>query len=327
MDNTNKMDIIDKFDNKDHIDDIDNKTKTNKALNKIVLNTPKKFTFKNLPITIEHEIVTSTTSHPELLHWHENVELIRIKKGNIHCHVNDSDFILNPGELCFINYDQLHRIYNTEKNVCSVDVLTINSKMLDNNDYLYKTFIKPIIDNKNFGHIKMNGRNSYALVISKTFDSIYDLIINKPLGYELEVVGLIYMIFRRLYLVYMSEKNSIKVFYDRDIDLQRRMTSFIYENYNKKISLSDISNSSGVSRSKCAKLFQKYTQSTPIAFLNSYRLEMAATLLSSTEDPISEIALSCGFYDQSYFNRMFLREFNMTPLEWRKKYVNIEQKV
>lgn len=287
----------------------------------------KKFTFKNLPVTLEHELVTGETNHQELLHWHERVELIRIRKGHIHCHVNNSDFVLTPGELCFINYDQLHRIYNTENTVCSVDVLTINAKMLDKQEALFQKFIKPIIENKNFGHIKMNGRNSYAKVISETFDSIYDLITEKPVGYELDVIGYIYMIFRRIYLVYIAEKNSVETFYDNDIDLQRRMSSYIYEHYNEKINLADIAASSCVSRSKCAKLFQKYTQKTPIAFLNSYRLEMTSKLLTSTEDPISSIAFSCGFSDQSYFNRMFLREFNLTPLEWRKKNASKEYNV
>ncbi|MCR5273137.1 MAG: AraC family transcriptional regulator, partial [Lachnospiraceae bacterium] len=53
-------------------------------------------------------------------------------------------------------------------------------------------------------------------------------------------------------------------------------------------------------------------------FLNSYRLEMGSKLLVNSDEPISYIANACGVGEQSYFNRMFMKEFGCTPLEWRK---------
>ncbi|MCR5784511.1 MAG: helix-turn-helix domain-containing protein [Eubacterium sp.] len=275
------------------------------------------YEFGTLPVVLEQKVVTSETNHEELLHWHDDVEIIRIRKGNIHCHVNDSDFLLNPGELCFINFDTMHRVYNTEKVVGDLDVLTIKTDMLAHNKEIYEKYIIPIIHNPDFAHVQMDGRNSYAKLISDIFDALYELITEKPVGYELDVIGYIYMIFRRLYLVYIAEK-EIPVSYSSDISLQRRMSAFIYENYQDKITLDDIANAAGVSRSKCANLFRKYTQKTPINFLNSYRLEMGSKLLLSTDEPISYIANECGVGEQSYFNRMFLKEFGCTPLEWRK---------
>lgn len=280
------------------------------------LTKPDKYVFKNLPITLEHKMVRSDTNHEELLHWHDEVELIRIKRGNIHCHVNDSDFLLNPGELCFINFNQLHRVYNTNKNVCDMDVLTIKTDILTKNAEIYDKYIKPIVTNKDFAHVQMDGRNSYAKIISDIFDILYEMITEQPDGYELDVIGYVYMLFRRLYLVYISQDEQ-PVTYVSDITLQRRMSTYIYEHYQDKIKLDDIASAAGVSRSKCTALFKKYTQKTPITFLNSYRLEMSSHLLTNTSQPISQIALSCGFGEQSYFNRMFMREFDCTPLEWR----------
>ncbi|MCR5100661.1 MAG: helix-turn-helix domain-containing protein [Butyrivibrio sp.] len=276
------------------------------------------YNFGTLPIVLEQKVVKSEIKHEEMLHWHDDVEIIRIRKGNIHCHVNDSDFLLNPGELCFINFDTLHRVYNTEETVGDLDVLTIKTDMLAQNKEIYEKYIIPIIHNSDFAHVQMDGRNSYAKLISDIFDALYELITEKPTGYELDVIGYIYMIFRRLYLVYISEKD-IPVSYNSDISLQRRMSAYIYEHYQEKITLDDIANAAGVSRSKCASLFHKYTQKTPINFLNSYRLEMASKLLTSTDEPISYIAGASGIGEQSYFNRMFMKEYGCTPLEYRKK--------
>ena len=276
------------------------------------------FEFGCLPVKLEQKIVRSEINHEELLHWHDEIEIIRIRKGSIHCHVNDSDVLLNPGELCFINYDTLHRVYNTEDVTGDLDVLTVKTEMLSHNREIYEKYILPIIRNPDFAHVQMDGRNSYAKLISDIFDALYDLIAERPAGYELDVIGYIYMIFRRLYQVYISE-TDIPVSYNSDIALQRRMTAYIYEHYNEKITLDDIAGAAGVSRSKCGNLFTKFTQKTPVNFLNSYRLEMGSKLLLSSDEPISYIANACGIGEQSYFNRLFMKEFGCTPLEWRKK--------
>ena len=282
---------------------------------------PHKYDFGNLPITLEHEVVDSEFKHEELLHWHDEIEVIRIKRGSIHCHVNDSDFELNPGELCFINLEQLHRVYNVKSEVCDMDVLTVKTDMLMQNKEVFERYIKPVITNKDFAHVKFDGRKSYARLISDIFDLLYEMITQKPIGYELDVIGYIYMMFRRLYLVY-SDQDDLPVSYGSDITLQRRMTEYIYEHFAEKITLDDIAAAAGVSKSKCAALFKKYTQKTPITFLNSYRLEVGAGLLKNTDEPISYVSQTCGFSEQSYFNRMFVREYSCTPLEWRKRKID-----
>lgn len=65
-------------------------------------------------------------------------------------------------------------------------------------------------------------------------------------------------------------------------------------------------------------LFKKYTQNSPIEFLNLYRLEVSTSFLKNTTDNISTISLNCGFGQQSYYNRLFIREYGITPKEYRK---------
>ena len=61
---------------------------------------------------------------------------------------------------------------------------------------------------------------------------------------------------------------------------------------------------------------------TCIDFLIAYRLNMASTLLYTTDLPILAIALECGFNNISYFNRAFKKQFNTTPTEHRLKHKN-----
>jgi AraC-like DNA-binding protein len=62
---------------------------------------------------------------------------------------------------------------------------------------------------------------------------------------------------------------------------------------------------------------------TPQAYLRKLRLRMASHALVYTNDPMSVIAASCGFVDQSHFSREFRRHFGQSPREYREYYINI----
>ena len=99
--------------------------------------------------------------------------------------------------------------------------------------------------------------------------------------------------------------------------VQRKMVQYIYKNFSDRITLDEISNAGGVSRSKCCRVFKQYLQQSPVDFLNLYRLEVSCRLLRDTKESISVVAQLCGFGQQSYYNRLFLRKYNCTPKEYR----------
>jgi AraC-like DNA-binding protein len=59
---------------------------------------------------------------------------------------------------------------------------------------------------------------------------------------------------------------------------------------------------------------------TPQRFLRKLRLRIASRAVVYTDESLSEIALSCGFADQSHFSREFRRQFGRTPREYREHY-------
>lgn len=269
----------------------------------------------DLPLTLKRETISSDSLHKELAHWHDEIELIHVRTGSIHCHVNDSDFLLTAGELCFINLEELHHVYCTDEQTAEVDVLTLRPDILAVHPSVYENYILPIIRDEAFAHIRLTAKNSTAKLVSQFLSELQGLSLSKPAGYELDVLGILHMIFRRLYILHRDGKSASAC--DTDLSLQRKMNRFIYEHYAEHIDLDDIARAAGVSRSKCSSLFHKYSQKSPVAFLNAYRLEMSSKLLKTTRKSIADIAFSCGFGQQSYFNRVFLREFGETPMSHR----------
>ena len=53
-------------------------------------------------------------------------------------------------------------------------------------------------------------------------------------------------------------------------------------------------------------------------------MRMASRALVYTNRPLADVALSCGFVDQSHFTREFRRHFGRTPREYREYYAQGE---
>jgi AraC-like DNA-binding protein len=59
---------------------------------------------------------------------------------------------------------------------------------------------------------------------------------------------------------------------------------------------------------------------TPQKYLRQFRMRMASHALIYTNQLLAQVALSCGFADQSNFSREFRRHFGQTPREYRQHY-------
>ena len=67
---------------------------------------------------------------------------------------------------------------------------------------------------------------------------------------------------------------------------------------------------------ECRRWFGK----TPTALINEMRLDRAAALLAGTDDPVIQVALSCGFSNLSHFYRLFRARFHATPAAHRAQH-------
>lgn len=93
---------------------------------------------------------------------------------------------------------------------------------------------------------------------------------------------------------------------------------YISENFDKKISIKDICHELGCSKSTLLSTFKKQYGVTVGEFLTEYRLGEAKRLLEEGELSINEIAHVTGFYDQSYFSKVFSQKCAISPSEYRK---------
>lgn len=276
-----------------------------------------------LPFFIEVNS-SSQNQREELAHWHNSIELIEVLDGNYSCHVDDKTFIAQKGDLCIINKGRIHRILDNSREIqksCIKKSFFFNPDDIIDNSELYTKYVEPLLEAHAFSHMQLHSHKGIGKEIFHLIDEIEVLSQNQSDAHELEILGLLYMLIRRLYLAYELKKKELNEEFNSNTHLQRRMTNYIYEHFGEKLSLDDIANSGNISRSTCIRLFNEYTGKSPIDFLNSYRLEVSSQLLKDKKRRITDIAQECGFTQQSYYNRMFRKEFGLTPNEYRKQFI------
>lgn len=92
---------------------------------------------------------------------------------------------------------------------------------------------------------------------------------------------------------------------------------YIQENISNPIEIAKLAEISHLSGSQFRKRFRHLFRISPQEFVLRARLQRAAKLLSTTDQPLVKVALSCGFCDQSYFTKQFRGFFSMTPRRYR----------
>ena len=273
------------------------------------------FNTGEIPVFTCRECLEEHKTHSEMTHLHKDIEIVSVLKGTISCQTGDENFDLKKGDICFINRNQIHSLHEngTES---SHRVLIIGHDLLKKIPSVYNKYIKVFLEDMSFSHVRFEGMDSHAAEINKYINDMEKLKKKAEPGYELEMLSMIYKILWHLYTAYAH--GSAPKAPDNNLLIQEHMMEFIYEHFDEPLTLDEIAASGNISRSQCSKLFKQYSGMSPITFLNHHRLEVSRDMLRSTDESIANIALACGFSDQSYFNRLFLREYACTPLEYRK---------
>ena len=91
---------------------------------------------------------------------------------------------------------------------------------------------------------------------------------------------------------------------------------FIFDNYKSKITIADICEEIGCSKSTLITGFKKEYGTTVNNYITDVRLGEAVNMLKMGDRHIGEIATETGFSDQSYFSKVFSAKYGIPPSEY-----------
>ncbi|MCL2266082.1 MAG: helix-turn-helix domain-containing protein [Treponema sp.] len=110
----------------------------------------------------------------------------------------------------------------------------------------------------------------------------------------------------------------------RHFSALRKAERYIWENYSRKLSLKEIAAASGLSAPYFSTVFKEEMGENLSNYLNRLRVEKAAALLVTSDLSISDIAVTCGFEDQSWFSKIFKNNTGLTPGKYRERGIDAD---
>jgi len=257
------------------------------------------------------------------LHFHPEYELNFIHKGNgvrrvIGDHINEiSDY-----ELVLVGPNLPHcwELHNcTEKEIHEITV-HIHQDLLDQ-QLLSRRVFKSIKD--------MLNRASHGILFSeKTIKEIMPRLFELPkktgIDNFLEFISILHdlsisrnqQLLSTSFVNYNDFQNSDKI---------KKVHEFVQDNFQRKISLDEISELVNMTPVSFNRFIKKRTGKTFISYVNNMRISFASRQLLETDLSVGEIAYKCGFNNLANFNRMFKKIKKNTPSEFRFEFNGIKK--
>jgi transcriptional regulator GlxA family with amidase domain len=101
---------------------------------------------------------------------------------------------------------------------------------------------------------------------------------------------------------------------------ERKVRQHIDSNLDSQILVDDLADLVSLSAAHFCRAFKRSFSDTPHAYIVQRRVERAQELMRGTRSPLSQIALDCGFADQTHLSKLFRRLTGRTPNAWRRAH-------
>ncbi|MBR2046523.1 MAG: AraC family transcriptional regulator [Agathobacter sp.] len=233
-------------------------------------------------------------------HIHEVIEMVYITKGTLELGVGQELYHMEKGDFAVVFPNMIHhyQVFDTGENKALY--ILVSPRLISNYmDELQKSCPKIPIISKAYLHRD----------IVKAVKSLVDVEKNNTRLIQ----AYVQMIFAHVFSeVEMIEKETVG-----SEDLVYKSVEYVAKNFREKISLEQMAHDLGVSKYVLSRLFSKTFHCNFTGYVNGIRLDYAASMLDSTNKPITTICYDSGFDSQRTFNRVFKERYRVTPRKYR----------
>ena len=246
-------------------------------------------------------------------HWHSALEITYLLNGHADMTTEGTTHTMVQGEFIVVDSGKIHEFR------CPNDYMQL---VIHINDEYLASFM----ENKRNYQIICDRTElteelvGYYLEICDDLGELSQLCINHPFGYRLQIESLI------LHIMFLLVSHfSIQLHRDdfpepsKDQKRIKEIVFYIATNYDRPISLDEISDQFGLSIEYFSRFF---TQKIGIPFkkhLNQVRMSHIYHDLCTTDAPIMEIVSMHGFTNYKLCNRIFKEIYGTTPRELRRR--------
>ncbi len=251
-------------------------------------------------------------------HWHRDVEIVYVISGEAHCLIGGTRIVLKRSQGLFIQSGVLHG-YEVPQNAEMPTLLFMPEFIAPERGALYTRYVEPMLK-ANLSHLVLNESVLWQAEALSQVSRLCDIARTDSPTMELDahagVCALWSLLYRHRDEIETLDKAESATLAQARL---RKMIAYLEEHYGEHVRLTDVARAASVSVSEALRCFRSGVQTTPIDYLNRYRLSSACARLATTEQSVTEIAAESGFTGAAYFDRIFHRQFGVSPTAYRKQ--------
>ena len=280
-----------------------------------------------------YEIFEDTVWDGVKHHWHDEIEILYFMKGSYHLHLNMETFVIHDECFYFVNPGELHSIEPISGSCCVESAVLFNPCILsfEHYDIAQTRLISPLCKGEirfprslDFSHPAFHKIKQEYLSIMNVFHQtgffmpIEGQTVTENLSSQLFIrAGLLKILasLSAFSLLTAPEKTD-----DYRVEIIKSSLAFIRAHYQEKLYIRDLAQQVNMNEQYFCRFFKKALGKSPVSYINEYRIKQAVTLLLTTDLPVMDICLDCGFYNLGNFLREFKKDTGFTPLQYRKHY-------
>ncbi|OGV36949.1 MAG: hypothetical protein A2020_16315 [Lentisphaerae bacterium GWF2_45_14] len=253
---------------------------------------------------------------PTLAHVHNCFEIGLCRAGAGIFIVEDKVFSCLPGDVIFINNREFHALKNASPFNSDWKFINLDPAAL------LAGWIPP--EENALDISRLSGRAFTNVVREKEHPDIVfivrklvDELEKKEKAYRSLVRSLVWTLLIMLQRL-VPEKNREEEKKPAEIQRIYPALQYLSTHYSESLDISRLADMCHCSLSTFRRTFQRGLGCLPLDYVNDFRLKVATTMLSATDQSILEIATEAGFSTQSNFNRLFKAKFKQSPRDYRK---------
>lgn len=252
-------------------------------------------------------------------HLHDEIEIIYIEGGKFTITVNFVPIVADVGDIICINSRDIHEIHSPAINA-SYLAFAFKAEFLQSKyyDHTERHYFSKIASNKIKLNNKISGDDKLGALLLNLFERQN---LPKPecyLGTKSMLMEIIFYLATNNYIY--KAKSPADIESEDSQHIVNEIAAFLYENYNKQVTLGDLAKRFSISPNYFCKMFKKHFGQTVFEYINYLRLTQAAKLIVDTDADILNVALTCGYNNLSYFTRRFRELYGLTPTKYRQKH-------
>lgn len=251
------------------------------------------------------------------MHWHDEMEIIYIKKGQGGVSIDLQSAIVSQGDIILVAPGQMHEIFQYQQERMEYENILFDLNMLitKNNDICTTDFFSPLKHSHILEKNIYTSKDPAYAHIAHCLDQMDEICKTFPPAYQLAIKSYLFSMFYELFSNLDFASAAKKPY--KSLEKLRFVIKYVENHYPERLTIEQIAKLCDYSPSHFMKIFKNAMGTSFIDYLNDYRLLMSARLLHSSDSTILSISEEVGFENLSYFNRCFKKKFGKTPSAYR----------